>query len=159
MAMRLASLTLTTAAACGLAFCGSADAATHHRMTRHNGSAQASRVSYAHRGRYSGYRALVSDGSGSGYGFSRLPPGYVVAGNIHRARQRAAIKSAVLDDAIDSANPYGFDIYGDSVYGYGNGANYGVFSGAGAYGTPYFAGFYGPGDGADYGPFGHAYAD
>ena len=46
------------------------------------------------------------------------------------------------DDALTSGGYYGFP--GDSVYGAGNHAAYGVFNGADGYGSPYFAGYYGP---------------
>ena len=103
-----------------------------------------------------GYQPLVSDGSGSGFGFHHIPyPLHVAAVNAHE-RQAAAVRSAVyVDAATQGFNGYGFS--GDSVYGEGPRASYGVFNGNDGYGSPYFAGYYGPGDGADYGVFGHAY--
>lgn len=125
---------------------------------RHHGSPMSrSSVQFDHRPSRGGYRALVSDGPGTGFGFHRLPLPYHVAAVRQRERQVDAVHSAVVDEALTSGGYYGF--YGDSVYGAGNGAAYGVFDGADGYGSPYFAGYYGPGDGEDYGPFGHAYAD
>ena len=129
-------------------------AATRHHHRYRTG------VSYDRSARDAGRQALVSDGPGTGFGFHRNPLPYRVGALVHRDRQAAAVRSAVIDDAISQGNgPYGVGLPGDSVYGYGNGATYGVFSGADGYGSPYFAGFYGPGDGADLGPLGHTYAN
>ena len=132
-----------------------AAAGTHHVGARHAG------VHFARdhgRGaaRDGGYQALVSDGAGSGFGFHHIPyPLHVAAVNA-RERQAAAVRSAVnVDAATQGFNGYGFS--GDSVYGEGPRASYGVFNGNDGYGSPYFAGYYGPGEGADYGVFGHAY--
>ena len=103
-----------------------------------------------------GTQALVSDGYGTGFGFHHLPYPLHVAAVRERNGQAAAVRSAVTTDALtQGADGYGF--YGDSVYGRGAGASYGVFSGADGYGSPYFAGYYGRGEGKDYGVFGHAY--
>ena len=103
-----------------------------------------------------GYQALVSDGSGTGFGFHHLPyPLHVAAVDAHN-RQAAAVRSAVTTDAFTQGfNSYGFR--GDSTYGEGNRASYGVFDGPDGYGSPYFAGYYGRGEGTDYGVFGRAY--
>ena len=115
-------------------------------------------VSYDRAPQRGGSQALVSDGPGTGFGFHRLPGPYRFAAAVHRDRQSQALRDAVVTDAITNGNGnYGFGLRGDSVYGYGNNASYGVFSGSDGYGSPYFAGYYGPGDGADYGPFGRAY--
>ena len=128
--------------------------ARHHvAHARDNGG-----VHYADRAQRGGSQALVSDGPGSGFGFHHNPGPFRVGAAIARNRQVDAVHSAVLDDAIGS-QPRGYGLYGDSVYGYGNGAAYGVFNGSDGYGSPYFAGYYGAGDGADYGPFGHAYTN
>lgn len=125
----------------------------------HASRAHASRsgVRFARRTKRGGTQALVNDGRGTGFGFHRLPSPYRLAAARQRHRQADAVRQAVIDDALTSGGSYGF--YGDSVYGEGNDAAYGVFDGADGYGSPYFAGYYGPGDGVDYGPFGHAYAD
>ena len=147
------TLLLASAAAAVLAFAAPAAAAS-----RHHHRSFASGVSYDHVARQGGSQALVSDGPGTGFGFHSLPTPYRVAGAIHRDRQSGAVRSAVITDALThGGGPYGDALPGDSVYGYGNGATYGVFSGADGYGSPYFAGYYGPGDGADLGPLGHAY--
>ena len=138
------------AAVCALAAASPASAASRHR--HHYG------VSFQQAPRHGGYHTLVSDGPGTGFGFHRLPAPYRFAAAVHRDRQSEAVRSAVITDAVTNGNgPYGFGLRGDSVYGYGNGATYGVFSGADGYGSPYFAGWYGPGDGADLGPLGHTY--
>ena len=130
----------------------SAASRSHHR------AAYASGVSYTHATRHGGAQALVSDGPGTGFGFYRLPGPYRVAAAIHRGRQSDAVRSAVITDALThGGGPNGNALPGDSVYGFGNGATYGVFSGADGYGSPYFAGYYGQGDGADLGILGHAY--
>ena len=142
------------AAAAGLAFAVPASAAPRHHHKVAFG------VTYDHSAQRGGSQALVSDGPGTGFGFHRLPLPYSVAAAVHRDRQSAAVRSAVVDDALTNrGGPGGFGLPGDSVYGYGNGATYGVFSGADGYGSPYFAGWYGPGDGADLGPLGHTYAN
>ncbi len=103
-------------------------------------------------------RELVSDGPGTGFGFYRLPQPYRVAAAIHRDRQAAAVRQTVITDALTNGNGgYGFALPGDSVYGFGNRASYGVFSGSDGYGSPYFAGYYGPGGGTDLGPLGRTY--
>ena len=146
----------------GFALAGPASAATHHRA-RH---AAAAGVSYTHSGQAqnSGYHTLVSDGPGTGFGFHRLPGGYRVAAAAARGQhadaQRAAIHSAIADDAVESYGPFGDGLAGEGGFGaggYGNGR--GVFSYPDGYGSPYFAGYYGPGDGADYGPLGHGYTN
>ncbi len=134
----------------GMAVAGTRHARAHHAGVHfargHVGDATGS----------DGYQALVSDGAGSGFGFHHIPyPLHVAAVNA-RDRQAAAVRSAVnVDAATQGFNGYGFS--GDSVYGEGPRASYGVFNGNDGYGSPYFAGYYGPGDGADYGVFGHAY--
>ena len=145
-------------AAVGLVFAGGdafAAARTQRTPSRHAGvHFSRARVEHARAG--TGYQALVSDGPGSGFGFHHLPyPLHVAAANA-RERQAGAVRSAVTTDAFTQGfNGYGFS--GDSVYGEGGRASYGVFNGRDGYGSPYFAGYYGPGDGADYGVFGHAY--
>lgn len=151
----LRSSTFLVASAALLAFSSpSFAAARHHHHYRAD-------VSYSDGGHHgAGGQALVSDGPGTGFGFHRLPAPYRIGALIHRDRQAAAVRSAVFDDAVSQGNgPYGVGLPGDSVYGYGNGATYGVFSGADGYGSPYFAGWYGPGNGADLGPLGHAYTN
>ncbi len=103
-----------------------------------------------------GYQALVSDGSGTGFGFHHLPyPVHVAAVDAH-SRQSAAVRSAVTTDAYTQGfNGFGFR--GDSTYAEGTHATNGVFDGPDGYGSPYFAGYYGRGEGTDYGVFGHAY--
>lgn len=137
----------------------------HHARHAHHASAAAG-VSYDRSGHASkgGYHTLVSDGPGTGFGFHRLPGGYRVAAAAARDRhadsQRAAIHSAIVDDAVESYGPFGDGLAGEGgfgVNGYGNGR--GVFSYPDGYGSPYFAGFYGEGGGADYGPLGHGYAN
>ena len=106
--------------------------------------------------RRGGYQALVSDGSGTGFGFHHLPYPLHVAAVDSRNRQAAAVRSAVTTDAFTQGfNGYGFR--GDSTYAEGNRGTYGVFDGPGGYGSPYFAGYYGRGEGTDYGVFGRAY--
>ena len=147
-------LLLAGAAIAAMAYALPAAAASrlHHR------TAYASGVSFAHVPRHGGSQALVSDGPGTGFGFHRLPEPYRFAAAVHRDRQSAAVRSAVITDALThGGGPYGNALPGDSVYGFGNGATYGVFSGADGYGSPYFAGWYGPGGGTDLGPLGHAY--
>ncbi len=115
-------------------------------------------VRFAHAPQRGGYQALVSDGPGTGFGFHRLPLPYSVAAIHRQDRQSRAVREAVGASALDSTGFHeGFP--GDSVYGAGTGAAYGVFNGADGYGSPYFAGYYGPGDGEDYGVFGHTYAN
>ena len=126
----------------------------HHHVSN---AASKSGVRYGGNANH-GYQALVSDGPGSGFGFNHNPGPYRVGAAIARDRQVDAVHRAVLDSAIDS-QPRGYSLYGDSVYGHGNGAAYGVFNGSDGYGSPYFAGYYGAGDGADYGVFGHAYSN
>ena len=148
------NLLLAGAAIACLSLAAPATAASrlHHR------TAYTSGVTYSHMPRQGGSQALVSDGPGTGFGFHRLPQPYRFAAAVHRDRQSAAVRSAVITDALThGGGPYGNALPGDSVYGFGNGATYGVFSGADSYGSPYFAGWYGPGDGADLGPLGHAY--
>ena len=128
--------------------------ATSHAARNHKTRGD---VSFDRHAAHGGYRALVSDGPGTGFGFHRLPLPYHIAAVRQRERQADALHQAVIDDALTSGGSYGF--YGDSVYGAGHGAAYGVFNGADGYGSPYFAGYYGPGDGADLGPLGHAYAN
>ena len=154
---RAVATSLVAAAAFSLVV-GEASANTHGRS--HVASAAHSRVGvrYAPAPSHGGYQPLVSDGYGTGFGFHRNPAPYRVGAAIARDRQRGAVRSAVLSSAIDS-QPDGFGFYGDSVYGEGTNAAYGVFNGSDGYGSPYFAGYYGPGDGADYGVFGHGYAN
>ena len=149
------------AAAATFALAAPASAESHHR--RHS---PASGVSYAHVGRTNqqGGQALVSDGPGTGFGFHRLPGGYRVAAaaarGLHRDRQAEAVRSAVVDDAVESYGPFGDGLAGEGGLGHGGyGTGRGVFSYPDGYGSPYFAGYYGPGDGADYGPFGQAYTN
>ena len=158
--LRLAAVLAGTAA---LMLAAPASAAPRHHA-RH--AAAAAGVSYDRSGHASnsGYHTLVSDGPGTGFGFHRLPGGYRVAAAAARDRhadsQRAAIHSAIADDAVESYGAFGDGLAGDGgfgVNGYGNGR--GVFSYPDGYGSPYFAGFYGEGGGADYGPLGHAYAN
>ena len=132
----------------------------HHR----HGASEAG-VSYEHSGHASrsGYQTLVSDGPGTGFGFHRLPGGYRVDAAAAQARhndsQRAAIHSAIADDAVESYGAFGDSLYGDNGIGRGGYGHRGVFSYPDGYGSPYFAGYYGPGDGADLGPLGHAYSN
>ena len=145
-----------------LALAAPAVAAPHHHA-RHVAAAG---VSYERSGQsqHSGYQTLVSDGPGTGFGFHRLPGGYRVAAAAARGRQedrqRAAIHSAVVDDAVESYGPFGDGLAGEGGLGRGGyGSGRGVFSYPDGYGSPYFAGYYGPGDGADLGPLGHAYSN
>ncbi len=149
------ALALIASTVLAVASVGTATAGTRHARAHQTG------VHFAH-GRapsgaaHGGYQTLVSDGPGSGFGFNHIPyPLHVAAVNGHE-RQARAVRSAVdVDAATAGFNGYGFS--GDSVYGEGPRASYGVFNGTDGYGSPYFAGYYGPGDGADYGVFGHAY--
>ena len=156
--MSITKSTIAAFAVLGLA----AVPVTASAQASHHGAHKVSRtgdVSFGNtKAQRGGYQALVSDGPGSGFGFHHNPGAYSVGAAIARGRQVDAVRSAVLDSAIDS-QPHGYGFYGDSVYGNGNGAAYGVFNGADGYGSPYFAGYYGPGDGADYGVFGHAYSN
>jgi hypothetical protein len=139
-----------------LAVATPAFAASRHHAT-HAGFSHPG-VRFAHAPQRGGYQALVSDGPGTGFGFHRLPLPYSVAAVHQQERQSRAVRDAVGASALDSTGfREGFP--GDSVYGAGSGAAYGVFNGADGYGSPYFAGYYGPGDGQDYGVFGHAYTD
>ena len=143
---------LMAVAAVGLMAVPAAAASRHH----HQAATGASYAPYVHKGaRHAGSQQLVSDGPGTGFGFSHSPLPHRVGAWRQRARQADATHEAVEDDALTSGGYYGFP--GDSVYGAGNHAAYGVFNGADGYGSPYFAGYYGPADGTDYGPFGHAY--
>ncbi len=147
MSVKVSTLALAGAACMALAL----PAAAQMRHSRIG-------VSYERAAHGQGGQALVSDGPGTGYGFHRLPQPYRFAAAVHRDRQGRAVRDAVITDALTNGNGnYGFGLRGDSVYGYGNRASYGVFSGADGYGSPYFAGWYGPGGGADLGPLGHAY--
>ncbi len=156
--MRAVAISLIVAAACSL-LVGEASATARHGGRHLAFVSQSGRgVRYAPAPRHGGYQPLVSDGYGTGFGFHRNPAPFRVGAAVARDRQRGAVRSAVLSDAIES-QPYDYGFYGDSVYGEGAGAAYGVFNGADGYGSPYFAGYYGPGDGADYGAFGHGYAN
>jgi hypothetical protein len=147
---------LLAAAAVGL-MAAPAMAASKQSTHRHV-AAGVSYAPYTHHGvRHSGSQRLVSDGPGTGFGFNHSPLPYRVGAWNHRMRQAEATHEAVDIDAATSGGYYGFP--GDSVYGAGRRAAYGVFNGADGYGSPYFAGWYGPADGTDYGPFGHAYDD
>ena len=151
---RRPTLFIAAAALTSLALTVPATAARrlHHRAAYDAG------VSFAHQPRHGGYQALVSDGPGTGFGFHRLPEPYRFAAAVHRDRQSEAVRSAVITDALThGGGPYGSARPGDSVYGFGTRATYGVFSGADGYGSPYFAGWYGPGGGTDLGPLGHTY--
>lgn len=142
------------AAIIGLAAAPAAAASHHHADKTGVHFGQAAQHADSRRG---GSQRLVSDGPGTGFGFHHAPLAYRVGALRHRARQADAVHEAVDDDALTSGGYYGFP--GDSVYGAGGRAAYGVFNGADGYGSPYFAGYYGPGEGTDYGPFGHAYDD
>lgn len=100
---------------------------------------------------------LVSDGPGTAYGFHRDPAPFRVGAWRRHYRGPTAVQETADIDAATSGGAWGFP--GDSVYGEGKYSNYGVYSGAGGYGSPFFAGFYGPASGTDYGPFGQAYDD
>ena len=126
-------------------------AASHHHLRRAG-------VHFSHTSAPAGYQALVSDGPGTGFGFHRLPLPYSVAAVRRQDRQSRAVREAVGASALDSTG-FRQGFLGDSVYGVGSGAAYGVFNGADGYGSPYFAGYYGPGEGNDYGVFGHTYAN
>ena len=126
-------------------------AAAASRM--HRRAAYPSGVSFAQMPQHGGSQALVSDGPGTGFGFHRLPEPYRFAAAVHRDRQSAAVRSAVITDALT----HGGGLYGGYGYGFGTRSTYGVFNGADGYGSPYFAGWYGPGGGADLGPLGHTY--
>ena len=140
---------LLAAAAC-LLFAAPAAAAPRHARI-HGSNVSFDRAPH-------GGQALVTDGPGTGFGFHRLPAPFRYAAAAYRDRQSSALRAAVVTDALTSGSGnYGFGLRGDSVYGYGNRANYGVFSGSDGYGSPYFAGYYGPGGGADLGLLGHAY--
>lgn len=156
---------LLTAAFVGgaaLALAAPASAAPRHHARSTTSEAG---VSYDRSGQssHSGYQTLVSDGPGTGFGFHRLPGGYRVAAAAARERhadsQRAAIHSAIADDAVESYGAFGGGLYGSNGIGRGGYGNRGVFSYPDGYGSPYFAGYYGPGDGADLGPLGHAYSN
>ena len=154
-------LTTALAGTTCLALAVPASAAPRHHA-RHTAAAGVSyeRSGHAQRG---GYQAMVSDGPGTGFGFHRLPGGYRVAAAAARGRQedsqRAAIHSAVIDDAVESYGGFGDGLAGEGGFGVGGYGHRGVFSYPDGYGSPYFAGYYGPGDGADLGPLGHAYAN
>ena len=138
-------------AACVLLAAPAAAAPRHLRM-------HAAGVTFDRAPQRGGSQALVTDGPGTGFGFHRLPAPFRYAAAASRERQSAALRTAVVTDALtNGSGNYGFGLPGDSVYGYGNRASYGVFSGSDGYGSPYFAGYYGPGGGADLGPLGHAY--
>ena len=157
MALIAASRTKLLLASAAVA-CMSCAAPAAAAKRLHHRTAYTSGVSYDHVPRHSGYQALVSDGVGTGFGFHRLPAPYRFAAAVHRDRQSAAVRSAVITDALThGGGPYGNALPGDSVYGFGSRATYGVFSGSDGYGSPYFAGWYGPGGGADLGPLGHTY--
>ncbi len=136
-----------------------AGAAPRHSSIHTASQTRAGGVSFDHAPFHGGGRdALVTDGPGTGFGFHRLPAPFRYAAASYRERQSSAVRAAVVTDALTSGNGNdGFGLRGDSVYGYGNRASYGVFSGSDGYGSPYFAGYYGPGGGADLGPLGHAY--
>ena len=160
-------LLLAAALAGGVAFTAAPQASAasrHHARHAHNASSYAG-VSYERSGHASrsGYHTLVSDGPGTGFGFHRLPGGYRVAAAAAQARhndsQRAAIHSAIADDAVESYGAFGDGLYGDNGIGLNGYGHRGVFSYPDGYGSPYFAGYYGPGDGADLGVLGHAYAN
>ena len=143
---------LLAVAAVGLMAAPAAAASSHHRRA----ATGVSYAPYAHQvARRAGGQRLVSDGPGTGFGFNHSPLPVRIGAWRQRARQADATHEAVEDDALTSGGYYGFP--GDSVYGAGGRAAYGVFNGADGYGSPYFAGYYGPADGTDYGPFGHAY--
>jgi hypothetical protein len=149
--------TIAFLAGVGLAFVAPQAAlarAKHHAV--HQAHVSHPGVRYGRGSTSGGSQALVSDGYGTGFGFHHLPYSLHVAALHERNGQAAAVRSAVTTDALTQGyDGYGF--YGDSVYGRGAGASYGVFSGSDGYGSPYFAGYYGRGEGADYGVFGHAY--
>ena len=142
-------LLLAGAALALLPFATSAAAASRV----HRRSAYASGVKFDHVPRHGGYQALVSDGPGTGFGFHRLPEPYRFAAAVHRDRESAAVRSAVITDALT----HGGGLYGGYGYGFGTRRTYGVFNGGDGYGSPYFAGWYGQGGGADLGPLGHTY--
>ena len=154
-------LAAALAGAAGLVLAEPASAASRHH-TRHVAAAGVSYERSGHAPR-SGYQTMVSDGPGTGFGFHRLPGGYRVAAAAARGRQedskRAAIHSAVIDDAVESYGAFGDGLAGEGGFGVGGYGHRGVFSYPDGYGSPYFAGYYGPGDGADLGPLGHAYAN
>ena len=143
----LAASTFALAASFGL---GAAAAAPRHHAKPG--------VHFAARAETGGYQPLVSDGPGTGLGFHHMPGPYRVGALIHRDRQAQALRETVETDALTHGS-YRSGFLGDSVYGSGTNAAYGVYNGADGYGSPYFAGYYGPGGGTDYGVFGHAYDD
>jgi hypothetical protein len=116
-----------------------------------------SSVRYAEAPRYGGAHPLVNDGPGTPLGFHQLPPRYRIGARIARNRQVAALHETVETDALTSGG-FRSGFLGDDVAASVPYSNYGVFSGADGYGSPFFAGYYGPGDGADLGPLGHTYA-
>lgn len=157
MGIRKTPLAVTLAASLVLGLGASAAPAA----PRHHGARTASAkhgqpgVRFAARPSRGG-AALVSDGPGTGYGFHRLPGQFRVGALIHRERRTAALHEAVETDALTSGG-YRSGFLGDDVAGSVPYSNYGVFSGADGYGSPFFAGYYGPGDGEDLGPLGTTY--
>ncbi len=156
--MRCGTFRITASAMAGLgafvlvgAVPTTVSAASRHHVRRAG-------VHFTHASARGDYQALVSDGPGTGFGFHRLPLPYSVAAVRREDRQSRAVREAVGASALDSTG-FRAGFPGDSVYGAGTGAAYGVFNGADGYGSPYFAGYYGPGDGKDYGVFGHTYAN
>lgn len=164
MATARSRLLAVAALAAAAGFAVPASAAPRHHRAAHTGAAvQTGRsvaIDYDRSGRAPhGSQALVSDGPGTGFGFHRLPGPYRVGAAAARGRQRDAVHSAIVDDAVES---YGYGpFYGGLVGAGGFGANgygnRGVFSYPDGYGSPYFAGYYGEGGGADLGVLGHAY--
>ena len=121
---RTVAISFVAAAACSLLMVGEASAKTGHGGRRFASVSQSgSGVSYAPAPRHGGYQPLVSDGYGTGFGFHRNPAPFRLGAAVARDRQRGAVRSAVLSDAIES-QPYGYGFYGDSVYGEGSGATW-----------------------------------
>jgi hypothetical protein len=133
-----------------------AASAAEAASTRHHARAKVG-VRYAHR-HVEGRQALVSDGPGTGFGFHHLAGGRGAPEPAYgpAAAQAEAVRQAVETDAITSGG-FRSGFLGDDVAASVPYSNYGVFSGADGYGSPFFAGYYGPGDGPDTGDFGAAY--
>lgn len=94
-------LVVISAAAAALMVSVPASAASRHHHAAHHSAG----VSYDNAARQGGgYQTMVSDGPGTGFGFHRLPGPYRVAATVHRDRQAAAVRSAVVDDALTSGS-------------------------------------------------------
>ena len=111
----------------GLAMALPAEAAPRHHA-RHMAAAGVSFGHGSHRQHDGGYQTLVSDGSGTGFGFHRLPGPYRVGAAVARNRQSDAVRSAVIDDAVESygSGPFYGGLVGDNGFGAGGYGHRGV---------------------------------